>query len=92
MPSSRRMALAAALISTVVDWFFKMAILASYKKSVKEKATIKLFFEHALLHFGLPKTIISNRGNKFSSFFWSILSMMDTTLTKLIVFHPQCDG
>jgi hypothetical protein len=44
----------------VVDRVSKMEILATCKKSITMKATAKLFFERVWVHFGIPKTIISN--------------------------------
>jgi hypothetical protein len=76
----------------VIDRFFKMAILAPCKKSIRDKATVRLFFDHVWVHFGLPQTIISDRDNSFLSIFWYILwSLMDTKLTKSTSFHPQID-
>ena len=45
-------------VFVVVDRFSKMAILTACKKNIMVEATTKLFFEHALVHFGLPQTII----------------------------------
>jgi hypothetical protein len=70
-----------------------MEVLTPCKKSIIIEVTAKIFFEHVWVHFGLPRTIISNRDSRFLSTFWSILwSMMDTKLTKLTSFHPQTDG
>jgi hypothetical protein len=45
------------------------------------------------VHFGIPQTIISDRENKFLNTFWSsLLSLLDTKLTKSTAFHPQTDG
>jgi hypothetical protein len=77
----------------VVDQFSKMVVLAPYKNSIITEATTKLFFERVWVHFGLPRTIISDQDIRFLITFWSSLwSMMDTKLTKSIAFHPQTDG
>ena len=77
----------------VVDLFSKMEIMASCKKNITAEATAKLFFEQVWVHFGNPKTIISNRDSRFLNTFWSSLwSMLDTKLTKSTTFHPQTDG
>ena len=47
-------------IFVVVDRFSKMAILTAYKKTITAEATAKIFFEQVWIHFGLPKTIISD--------------------------------
>jgi hypothetical protein len=76
-----------------MDRFSKLAILSACKKSISAEATAKLFFERIWVHFGLPKTIISDRDRRFLSTFWSSLwSLMDTKLTQSTTFHPQTDG
>jgi hypothetical protein len=77
----------------VVDLFSKMAILIACKKSITTEATSKLFFEWVWVHFGLPKTIVSDMGIQFLNTFWSSLwSLLDTKLTKSMAFHPQTGG
>jgi hypothetical protein len=52
-----------------------------------------MFFQNVWVHFGLPKSIISDRDSRFIGSFWSILwALMDTKLKKRIAFHPQTDG
>jgi hypothetical protein len=77
----------------VVDRFNKMCILMSCKKRVTTEQTTKMFFQHVWVHFGLPKSIISNRYYRFIGNFWSSLwELMDTKLKKRTTFHPQTDG
>jgi hypothetical protein len=80
-------------VFVVVDHLAKMAILVAWKKSITAEATTKLFFERVWVHFGLPKTIVSDRDSIFLNTFWSSLwSLLDTNLTKSTTFHPQTDG
>jgi hypothetical protein len=52
-----------------------------------------MFFQNVWVHFGLPKSIISDRDSRFIGSFWSSLwELMDTKLKKSIYFHPQTDG
>jgi hypothetical protein len=52
-----------------------------------------MFFQNVWVHFGLPKSIISDRDSRFVGSFWSSLwALMDTKLKKSIAFHPQTDG
>jgi len=44
-------------VFVVIDRFSKMAILASYKKSITIEATAKLFFEWAWVNFGSPRPL-----------------------------------
>ena len=90
LPSSNR---GNDFIYVVVDGFSKMAIMVACKKMILVEETTKLFFEHVWVHFGLPKSIISNRDNRILSKFWSSLwARMDTKLTKSTKCHPQIDG
>jgi len=73
----------------VVDHFSKMAIKATYKKSITTETTTKLFFERVWVHFGIPQTIVLDRDSQFLRTFWSSLwSLLDTKLTKSTAFHP----
>jgi hypothetical protein len=56
-------------VFVVVDRFSNMVILATDKKNVTTKATAKLFFERVWVHFGIPKTIISDYDNRLLSSF-----------------------
>jgi hypothetical protein len=77
-------------VFVVVEHFSKMVILVACKKNITTEATPKLFFERVWVHFGIPKTIVSYRKNRFLSTFWSSLwSLLDTKLTKSMAFHPQ---
>jgi hypothetical protein len=52
-----------------------------------------MFFQHVWVHFGFPKSIISDRDSRFIGKFWSILwALMDTMLKKSTSFHPKTDG
>jgi hypothetical protein len=44
----------------VVDQFFKLAILTTYKKNTTMADTAKLLFKQVWFHFGIPQTIISD--------------------------------
>jgi hypothetical protein len=77
----------------VVDRFSKMCILMPCKKQVTAEQMTQMFFQHVWVHFGLPKSIISDRDSRFIGNFWSSLwALMDTKLKKSTAFHPQTDG
>jgi hypothetical protein len=77
----------------VVDRFSKMCILMPCKKQVTAEQMTQMFFQHVWVHFGLPKSIISDRDSRFIGNFWSSLwALMDTKLKKSTTFHPQTDG
>ena len=80
-------------VYVVVDRFSKMAIVVACRKMITAEETAKLFFEHVCVHFGLPKSIISNRDSRLISKFWFALwAKLDIELTKSTAFHPQTDG
>ena len=57
----------------VVDRFSKMCILMPCKKQVTAEKMAQMFFQHVWVHFGLPKSIISDRDSQFIGDFWSSL-------------------
>jgi hypothetical protein len=77
----------------VVDRFRKMCILMPCKKQVTTEKTTQMFFKNVWVHFGLPKSIISDQDSRFIGSFWSSLwALMDTKLKKSTSFHSQTDG
>jgi len=77
----------------VVDRCRKMCILMPCKNKITIEQTAQIFFQNVWVHFGLPNSIVSDRGSQFIGNFWSSLwNLMDTKLKKSIAFHPQTDG
>jgi hypothetical protein len=71
----------------------KMCILMPCEKQVTVEQTTQVFFQRVWVHFGLPKSIISDRYSQFIGNFWSSLwAHMDTKLKRSTTFHPQIDG
>jgi hypothetical protein len=71
----------------VVDRFRKMCILMPCKKQVTVEKTTQMFFQNVWVHFGLPKSIISDRDSRFIGSFWlSLWALMDTKLKKYHIF------
>jgi hypothetical protein len=80
-------------IYVVVDRFRKMCILMPCMKQVTTKQMAQMFFQNVWVHFGLPKSIISDRDSRFLRSFWlSLWALMDIKLKKRTTFHPQTDG
>ena len=74
----------------VVDCFSKMCILMPCIKQVTAEKMAQLLFQNVWVHFGLPKSIISDRDSRFVGSFWSSLwALMDTKLKKSTSFHLQ---
>jgi hypothetical protein len=58
----------------VVDKFKKMCVLMACKKTIKGQEVASLFFERVWVHFGIPRSIISDRDtSRFLSVFWTSL-------------------
>jgi hypothetical protein len=53
----------------------------------------ELFFREVFRLHGLPKTIISDRDNRFMSTFWQeLFRLVGMPLTPSTSYHPQTDG
>jgi hypothetical protein len=53
----------------------------------------ELFFREVFRLHGLPKTIISDRDNRFMSTFWQeLFRFFGMALTTSTRYHPQTDG
>ena len=53
----------------------------------------ELFFREIFRLHGLPKTIVSDRDNRFMWDFWQeLFRLVGTKLTPSMSYHPQTDG
>ena len=77
----------------VVGIFNKMCIIMPGRKTIIGQEITSMFFEHVWVHFGIPRSIISNRVTIFLSTFWTTLwENIDTKLKRSTTFHPQSRG
>ena len=75
----------------LVHRFSKMAHFLPCSKTFDASRIATIYFD-VRLH-GLPRTIVSNRDVKFTSYFWKIMwYKMRTKLQFSNAFHPQTDG
>jgi transposase InsO family protein len=53
----------------------------------------RLFLYHVWKHYGLPESIISDRGSVFISYFWSSLcKLLGIARKPSTAFYPEIDG
>ena len=80
-------------IFVVVDRFSKMAHFLPCNQSYDASKVAKLFLDEIVRIHGLPKTIVSDRDVRFTSYFWKTLwHMLGTKLKFSTAYHPQTDG
>ncbi|MBW0500096.1 hypothetical protein O181_039811 [Austropuccinia psidii MF-1] len=77
----------------IVDSFSKSVRCLPCHKEDSEKDTPLLFWNNVISTCGVPKAIISDRGPKFTSEFWTKLyDMLGKKLAFSTDYHPQTDG
>jgi transposase InsO family protein len=71
----------------------KGVILCPCNKTIDAEGTIKLYIDNVFIQFGLPETIISDRGPQFASnVFNGILDAIGVKHRMSTAYHPQTDG
>ncbi|MBW0566652.1 hypothetical protein O181_106367 [Austropuccinia psidii MF-1] len=77
----------------IVDRFSKSMRCLPCHKEDTAMDTALLFWNNIISTCGVPKIIISDRGPKFTSEFWTNLcEMLGTKLAFSTAYHPQTDG
>jgi len=80
-------------ILVVVDRFSKMIRLIRTTKKITSFALARLCWDNVWKDFGVPQTIISDRGPQFASnFIKSHNEMLGITTSLSTAYHPQSDG
>ncbi|GBG80500.1 hypothetical protein CBR_g30961 [Chara braunii] len=80
-------------IFAIVDKFSKFARLIAMSETAKTKYVIKLFKEHWVRDFGLPKSIVSDRDVRFTSELWkAAAAVQGTQLQMTSGNHPDANG
>ncbi|KAK6585011.1 hypothetical protein PZA11_003235 [Diplocarpon coronariae] len=77
----------------IIDRLSKKAVSIPCYKTVDAKGLAELFLIHWIRHFGMPDSILSDRGAQFVSTFWKELCRILGTKVKLTTaYNPNVDG
>lgn len=80
-------------ILVVVDRFTKMAIFIPTQTKSNTAELAQLFVRHVFSKHGVPSDIVSDRGSRFVSYFWSELcSALNIKQNLSTAYHPESDG
>ena len=80
-------------ILVVVDRLSKWAIFILTTTKLSTVGLIDLVIDHVVSQHGLPSSIISDRGSKFTSHLWAgINKALGIRVALSTAFHPQTDG
>ena len=91
-PSARRREAYDALL-VVVDRYSKMIRLVPYSVDIVAEELGEILIEEIFSQYGLPKSIISDRGSILTSEYWSTMCYYLAVKRRLsTAFHPQTDG
>ena len=80
-------------ILTFTDRLSKLQRYVACKDTITAEQTMELFFENIFRHYGLPRSIVSDRDPRFVSSFWQALwKRLGTQLNLSTANHPETDG
>src|SRR4051794_15927973 len=80
-------------ILVIVDRFTKIARYFPVRKTMDAAQLATLFVDNIVKEYGVPRSIITDRGTTFTSQFWSSLCFYMKAKRRLsTAFHPQTDG
>jgi hypothetical protein len=80
-------------ILVIVDKLTKYSIIIPCKTEITELETAKLFFQHVVCKFGIPKQVITDRDTRWRNDFWlEVCRLMGMKRALTTAYHPQADG
>ena len=80
-------------IMVVRDRATKYSVFIPVNKTLKAEEMAELFFNEVSIKYGIPRQIISDRGSKYTSDFWTELTRLFGIQRGLsTAYHPQTDG
>jgi hypothetical protein len=79
-------------IMVVVDRFSKQAHYISYR-SITAQVVADLFYKEIFKHYSLPRSIVSDRGTQFVSYFWlALYRRMGVKAALSTAYYSKIDG
>ena len=80
-------------ILVIVDRLTKYSIFIPTTTTLTAEGLADLYLSYVFSRHGLPKSIVCDRGAKFTSFFWkSLMERLNIKLNLSTAYHPQTDG
>ena len=80
-------------IFVIVDWFSKYVVFIPAPHACPTEEATRLFLNHVVKYFGLPKDIVNNRDARFTCWFWTkLFKLLGSELKFSTTNHPQTDG
>ena len=80
-------------IHVIVDRLTKMMHYEPVKVTIDAPGLVEVIIDVVVWHYGLPDSIVTNRGSLFTSKFWSSLCYFLGVKRRLsTAFYPQTDG
>ena len=80
-------------IYVVIDRLTKLVHIAATTDTSTATDVATLFLDMVFKHHGLPRNIVSDRGVKFTSSFWtSLCTQVGIQLKMSTAYHPETDG
>ena len=77
----------------VLNWLIKSTRFIPFKSTYLAEDYARIFLDDIVCHHGIPLSIISYRGVRFTSRFWrSFQKGLGTNVKLSTAFHPQTDG
>lgn len=93
LPPSRRGNEVYDSILVVVDRMTKMVKYVPTTETLRAEGMSEILFDRVFSTFGVPESVVSDRGSLFTSEFWSTLCYHLQAKRRLsTAYHPQTDG
>lgn len=80
-------------IMVAIDRLSKFAHFIPLKKDYTSKSIVEIFMNQVVISHGLPKSIVFDKDDTFTSNFWnSLFKLQGTTLAMSTTYHQQYDA